>query len=179
MNVTVKAALIDTYLAKREDLRRFLAARFGNEDHAEDIVQDMFFRLQRMTFAEAIQNPTAFLYKVAFNLARDRRREHQRRFARDRQWVDANVKKLGPEVVSDLPPAEESYDAKRRLARIIAALGDLPPRCREVFVLHKLDGLTHREVAARLGISRGMVEKHMSRALKHLLQIRDEGDITS
>lgn len=179
MNETAKAALIEAYIAKRNDLRRFLAARFGNEDHAEDIVQDMFFRLQRGDFHQSIENPAAFLYKVAFNLARDHHRERQRRVARDCQWVDANIEKLGPDVISDTAPPEDAFDAKRRLARIISALSELPPRCRQVFVLHKLDGLTHAQVARRLNISRGMVEKHMTRALKHLLRIRNDGGVPS
>ncbi len=51
----------------------------------------------------------------------------------------------------------------------MAALDELPPQCRKAFRLHKLDGLSHAETAAAMGISRSAVEKHISAALKFLL----------
>jgi len=56
---TAKATVIETYIAKRDDLRRFLAARLGSDELAEDIVQDMFLRLQRTTFDTPVDNPAA------------------------------------------------------------------------------------------------------------------------
>jgi RNA polymerase sigma-70 factor (ECF subfamily) len=62
---------------------------------------------------------------------------------------------------------ERSIEQRERLALLRGAIDELPPRCREVFVLHKLDGLSHADVADRLGISRNMVEKHVIRAMRH------------
>ena len=47
------------------------------------------------------------------------------------------------------------------------ALSELPAACRECFLLRKLDGLSHLEIADRLGVSRSMVEKHIVNAMKH------------
>lgn len=60
---------------------------------------------------------------------------------------------------------ERKADDKQTLARLLNVVTCLPPRCREAFVLHKFDGLTYVEVAERMGISVGQVEKHMMRAL--------------
>ena len=59
--------------------------------------------------------------------------------------------------------------ARQRLSRINAIVETMGPQRQKVFRLHKLEGLTHQEVAARLGISRSAVEKHISMALKTLV----------
>jgi len=57
--------------------------------------------------------------------------------------------------------------ARYRLRILAAAVDDLPPRCREVFLMSRLDGLGNGEIAGRLGISRNMVEKHIIKAMMH------------
>ena len=63
---------------------------------------------------------------------------------------------------------DDVIDSRRRLSRLVDAVRELPPQCGKVFRLHKLEGRTHAEVAAELGISKSAVEKHMIAALKHL-----------
>lgn len=165
--------MIEAYVAKRGDLKRFLVARLGNEAEAEDVVQDVYLKVRAAKYAEEIANPGAFLYKVAANLALDHRRRQQRARARDGQWVEANHQKIGAEAIVDQPEAGAAYDAKQRLTRMIKALDGLSPQCRRVFMLHKLEGLSHRQVAARLNISTSTVEKHMNKALKQLVRTLD------
>jgi RNA polymerase sigma factor (sigma-70 family) len=57
--------------------------------------------------------------------------------------------------------------ARERLALLAAAMDELPPRCREVFVLRQVEQLDQAEIARRLCISRNMVEKHLRKALLH------------
>ena len=57
--------------------------------------------------------------------------------------------------------------ARERLAILIDAVNDLPPRCREVFLLSRFDALTNGQIADRLGITRNMVEKHIIKAMVH------------
>jgi len=75
----------------------------------------------------------------------------------------------GSEALDDSPSAERSMDAKQRVNAVHRALAELSPQCRRIFTLHKLEGLSHQQVAARANISRSTVEKHMSTALKHLI----------
>jgi RNA polymerase sigma-70 factor (ECF subfamily) len=69
----------------------------------------------------------------------------------------------------DEPPADEAVDARLRLGRLLAAVEAMPPQTRRAFRLHKLQGLSHAETAAAMGVSRSAVEKHVSAALKFLL----------
>jgi RNA polymerase sigma-70 factor (ECF subfamily) len=69
------------------------------------------------------------------------------------------------ELVSDTPSPEREISAKQELELLRAAIEDLPPRCREVFLLSRVRRMTYPEIAAHCSISVKMVEKHISRAL--------------
>ncbi len=170
MTADKKSLLLETYLVQREALKRFLMSRLGVEAEAEDLVQELYFRLDRAEIVADVENPVAYLYKMAFNLARDYRRERHRSHARDGQWVESRRTMIGTEPVADQAPADIAYEAKQDLARIVAALDDLSPQCRRVFLLHKFEGLSHADIAAKVGISRSTVEKHMGTGIKHLLK---------
>jgi RNA polymerase sigma-70 factor (ECF subfamily) len=75
---------------------------------------------------------------------------------------------VGVEEVDEAPDALAALAARQRLERIVQAVGELGPQTQRVFRLHKLEGLSHSETAAKLGISRSAVEKHMIAVLKHL-----------
>ncbi len=62
------------------------------------------------------------------------------------------------------PDAHEVVYASQRLNKVERAVAQLPPRCREVFLIHRLDGLSYSQIAVQLGISVSAVEKHMARA---------------
>jgi RNA polymerase sigma factor (sigma-70 family) len=161
------AILLQVYLAQRAALKRLLTARLGNEDEAEDVVQELYFRIERGRDTK-VDSPPAYLFRMALNLARDHQRERQRSRQRDGRWVEATQQRIDCEPIAPLPAADSAYAAKQRLERLVAALDDLSPQCRRVFVLHKFDGLSHGEIAARVGIARSTVEKHMTTALRHL-----------
>jgi RNA polymerase sigma-70 factor (ECF subfamily) len=163
-------SLLETYLARRGALKRLLIARIGSDVEAEDLVQELYFRLERGAHPQQIVNPAAYLYRMALNLAQDHRRERLRTQLRDGDWADSRRVTIGSEAVADEPAADRAYAAKEHLAAVIGALEELSVPCRRVFVMHKFNGLTHAEIAARLGIARSTVEKHMTTALKHLLR---------
>jgi RNA polymerase sigma-70 factor (ECF subfamily) len=160
--------LLQAYLDNRPGLTRLLRARLGSDEEAEDVLQELYLHLRRPIDAQRIDNFAAYLYRMALNLARDHRRGRDRARRRDADWADASQTTLGPDAIVDLPDAEAVYGARQRLARLAAAIAALPPQCRRVFTLHKLQGLSHAEIATKLHISRSAVEKHMGVALKHL-----------
>jgi RNA polymerase sigma-70 factor (ECF subfamily) len=159
--------LVTLYLERREALLRFFTARTGSAQEAEDVVQDIFFKIRDLDTA-LIENPAAYLYRLGQNVVLDRLRARRRAAARDDAFRDATTSQMGGNAVADEPSAEERLAARQRLARLISALEDLPPQCKRVFVLHKLEGMSHAAVAAELGISKSAVEKHMMSALKKL-----------
>lgn len=128
---------------------RRLRRRGASPEAAEDLTQDAFLRV--LTAGPAEQgpggDPRAYLHQVSKNLLID----HRRRETRAR-LVDLDAEAL--EALPDPAPLTERrlYD-RQRLARTQAALAELPPRMREAFELHRLEGLTLAETARRMGIS--------------------------
>ena len=166
MNKPIKSVLIEAYIQQRGTLKRFLIARFRDGSVAEDILQEIYLKLERSEFRLPIENQAAFLFKVANNLALDFRKQKQRQTARDHEWSDISRHKVGGEPVHDAPDPEQILDAQQRLGCVRKTLEQLPPQCRRVFIMHKLEGHSHTAISAMLGISRSTVEKHMSKALK-------------
>lgn len=161
--------LLAVYLEKRRNLVRAFAARLGSLEAAEDLAQDLYFKVLALEPTEEVQNPTALLYRMGGNLMLDRLRRERRASAREDAWLMVERTSLGGEDVAEQPAADEVLAGRQRLALMLAALEDLPPRMREAFRLHKLRGLSHAETARTMGISISAVEKHMSGALKALM----------
>lgn len=172
MQETASQSLIRAYLERREALLRFLVVRTGSQAQAEDLIQDVFLRLQALGETETgeIRNPQAFLYRLASNLFLDRLKHDQRRGRRDDEWRRSQADDVAGEDVADAPSAEDTVWARLKLDRIVAALEDLTPNCRQAFRLHKLEGRSQAETAEAMGLSRSAVEKYVSTALKHLLR---------
>lgn len=160
--------LIAAYLRKRADLVRFFTLRTGSATAAEDIVQDLFLKISTLEPPADLHSPEAFLYRVGSNLMLDRAKQQRRQAERDDAW-SRQATGGGPNPAAQEPPADEALAARQRLSRLLAAVDRLPPRVAEAFRLHKFEGLTHGEVAARLGVSRSAVEKYIMSALKSLL----------
>ena len=162
-----KSPLIALYMARRAELIRFFTLRTSSSADAEDIVQEIYLKIAKLP-ADAIENEAAYLYRLGSNVMLDRMRTQRRRSARDDSYFQAyRVQGAGDDIV-DAPEPEAALDAKRRLERLMTAIERLPPQCRRVFTMHKLEGLSHTEIAQALGVSRSAVEKHMISALKRL-----------
>jgi RNA polymerase sigma factor (sigma-70 family) len=164
-----QTGLAALYLQHRAELVRFLAARTGDREEAEDIVQELWLKV-RGTDSGPVANGRAYLYRMAQNLVLDRLRERGRRNVRERLWQDEEIGFYRGEP-ADLRSNPEAEAAEREeVARVASAIAALPEGARRAFRLHKIDGLSHSEVARRLGISRSGVEKHIAVAMKHLRQ---------
>ena len=154
-----RKALLQLLLSNYEDLTRLLTRRLGSPDQARDAVHDTYLRLQKLDTVPEINNPRAYVFRIASNIALDRLRAEGRRNAR---FVS---EEFGAGVASADPQADMVLEQRRHIDILSKAINDMPPRQREVFLLHKFDGLSHSAIAEKLGISRSMVEKHMMRAL--------------
>lgn len=145
-----------------EELKCFLTRKFGCPQLAEEVVQKTWMRVHRLSPIPQLNQPRAYLYKMASNLAIDHLRSAK---ARTRHIA------IGEDMPEDVPchsPLPDTViDYQQRLLILRQAVDELPPRCREVFVLHKFEELCHAEIASRLAISKNMVEKHIFRGLAH------------
>jgi RNA polymerase sigma factor (sigma-70 family) len=154
------AGLEQAFVDHREDLVRFLGRRLRCLFTARDIAQDVYFRTRRVEPDTKVENPRALLFEIAANLAVD----HQR--------VEARRSELLQEA-HDLLWSEEQEVSPEC---IYAALERIPERSRTIFYLNRFEGLTQKEIAERIGISRTNVEKHMRRALRCIAEAKSAID---
>lgn len=153
--------------ANRHQLIRFFTSRTGSPAEAEDVVQEIWLHVARANTGP-VANPLAFLHRVGMNIVLDRVRERQRRARREQGWSDVAIEQRGGEAIDESPSPEDFVDGRQQAKCLAAAIEALPPGAGRVFRRHKLDGLSHSEVAAELGITRSAVEKHIAVALRHL-----------
>ena len=143
-----------------QELQQFLARRLGCVDTAQDLVQGAFLRWFQHRSSEALINPRAFLFRVATNLLIDHHRRQQHR-----DTVTLNDPERPIDQADQSPSIETLVWSKQQIARLSQAIEDLPPKCRQVFILIKFHHLSHAEVAAKLDISQSTVVKHMIKAV--------------
>lgn len=148
----------------RNELLGFLVNRVSCKDTADDILQDAFFRLTQYESQTRIQNPIAFLYCVAGNLAFDHLRKVKREQARQ---TDDDELMEHPDSTPDI---ERQLYSQQQLKFLQQAIEELPPRCREVFILHKFKHYSYSQIMSELGISESTVLKHIVKALAHCRQ---------
>jgi len=164
------------YCAYCDRLRNFAARYLNDLAGAEDVVNDSFVRLWNRYGSKDIDKCEALLYSMVRNACLDRLRHLVlvRSVSIDSLPLDPagerlyNIDMLG----SDSADSDTMFEELR--SQVAAALGLLPPKCRKVFMLSRLEHLKNREIAERLGISEKAVEKHISRALKHLRSLVEE-----
>ena len=148
-------------MIERPSLLRLARRIVGDVGLAEDITQTLWLRVQRIADPAAIQDKRAYLYRLVLNLTSDQMRSRQRGAALfDGQAEDARM-------IDATPTTETRIIDRQRLSLLSAAIDELPPRCREAFILRRVEGLPPTEVAARLGITQNAVAKHVRHAISH------------
>ncbi len=142
-----------------EVLLLFLKARLNNEADAREAAQEAYVRLLQLNEPDRPSFLRAYLFKIAGNVAVDMLRRRRTRGA-SVQPEDAGLAFPAPQ--------EASLDARQQLGVMSTALGELPPRCREAFLLNRQEGWSTAQIAAHLGVSDRMIRLYLVRALEHL-----------
>jgi RNA polymerase sigma factor (sigma-70 family) len=158
------AAWFDQY---HDQLLRFLARSLGQDADAQDLAQEVFLRILRVEDPDLIQHPRAYLYRVAVNVIQEWRLRKQRFPIQDGLDLD------------QIPASGEpmtAMEASEQTQRVHAAVADLPATYRAVLMLRVTDGLTHDEVAERLGISPRMVKRYLIKAYARMRERLDDAD---
>lgn len=165
-NATGLAALVEQH---RPELLRFLAARCGDADAAQDLLQDLWLKLADAN-PGPIGNGRAYLLRAANNLVLDRLRARRRAMARDRRWLEDGGGAVASviERPDPAPPADEAMLVKEEAQVLAAAIARLPEGARRALLLYRFKGMKQHEIAAEMGITRSGVEKHLALAMKHL-----------
>jgi len=141
---------------------------------ARDVLHDSLLRFVLAQKQETIRQPHAYLRTVVGNVLNDLRCDAKRFESLDdaARGDEVSTERGGLLPVETAPSAERLADLQQRLRTVQRILDCLPARCREVFWLFRIEGCAQSEIAARLGISLNMVERHVMRALVDLRKAR-------
>lgn len=156
----------------RGALARYFQRRIQDASEVDDLVQEVFLRLVRRGEVSEVGEPEkleGYVFKTAASVLADRSRRRKVRQA------DRHVP-FEPEVhAGEAPGPERTLIGLETLEAIGLALLELPERTRRVFILRRIEGLSAPETARRLGVSPGAVDKHMLKAVRHILaRTRDD-----
>ena len=155
------STILEAYLENEKALKRFLRRFIRSREGADDLAQEAFLRAFAAETGRPIQAPKAFLFKVARNLALNELAKQS----------SAATEPLGDfegqEVLEDSSQAavDDAVDGRERIRMLARAIAALPPQCAKVFILRKMQGLSQKEIAARLNISVRTVENHVALGL--------------
>lgn len=141
-------------------IRLALRRRGANQD-TEDYIQEAWVRLASYEREQVVLEPEAFLMRTAINLSID---AHRARVMHGEQVALEEAI-----LVDDAPPVESVVLGRERLVRLEQCLARLGEKPRAIFLAHRVDGLTYREIADQYGLSTSTVEKHIARATLHLI----------
>lgn len=153
-------------------LRKWLRGLFPRGCEIDDIVQESYVRVLRAHQTREISSPKAFLFSTARHLAIDTFRQKHHQPTNSLAVIDSDS------VLDESRGTPESIIYTEESKLLHAAIESLPRRCREIFILRKIHGLSQREIAARLGISLNSVSAQMTIGLRkcmvHLAKERRE-----
>jgi RNA polymerase sigma-70 factor (ECF subfamily) len=141
------------------DVRRWLRRRLDDPAAVDDVIQDAYCRLADLGSVSHIDSGRAYFMVTVRNIVAD-----QARRSRIVRIEAMEMDRLA--IVDEAPGADRILEGRRRLRRVQALIAALPVKCREVFILRRIEHIPQREIALRLGISENTVESYAVRALK-------------
>lgn len=157
--------LLTTFNELRDELASTLWYMLGNQEDAQDVVQDVFLRCWRaQDTLHEVQNVRAWIFRVALNAAKDLQRSAWRRRVKPMAGVEMNLSGR------DCPPVED-VEHQEMLDRLRDALLHLRPEEKEVFLLRQNGDLTYEEIAEMYNRPVGTVKTQMRSALQKLRKV--------
>lgn len=158
-------------LAHEGALLRYLMRVWPRKHEVPDLRQETYARVYQAATSSRPTSPRAFLFTTAHHLMADRIR-HERVVSIE---AVGDIELLN--VSSDELSAEDWVSTREELKRLATALDRLPPRCREVVWLRRVEGLSQKEAAEALGVSVKAIEQHMSKGARLLAEYMFSGEV--
>ncbi len=156
------SGLLATFQEHYDDLLQFLTRRMTDRQRAADVAQETYLKLVNIDEqAVPVLHARSFIFRVAGNLAIDALRR-EKRIAASHDDSDGAC-----EVACPAPAPEAALLARERLRILDQALLQLPDNARRALLLNRVEGLTQKQIAQRLGVSESMVAKYIGQALRH------------
>jgi len=144
-------------------VRAWLKRWMGRDQDVDDVIQEAYCRLAAMDDVTHIGNGRAYLHQTTRNIVLEQVR-------RSKIVRIDNVSDLGSlNIVDEAPPMDRVLAGAAELQRVERLVGKLPLKCRQVFILRRIHGVSQRDIARMLGLTQGAVEKQAARGLKFIL----------
>jgi RNA polymerase sigma-70 factor (ECF subfamily) len=154
------------------DLFRSIYGQTRNFHLANDVLHDAMVKFAVKNSLKQIDEPQAYLRGIVKNTIVDYYRDAAH-FV-DTELLSADQADINPELeLCEKYSPEKMVDIKQRMQALQNIIDCLPPKCRQVFWMHRIEGQPQLEIAAELGISLNMVERHMIRALVDIALAKD------
>ncbi|MET4898675.1 sigma-70 family RNA polymerase sigma factor [Sphingomonadaceae bacterium jetA1] len=151
-------------------VRLWLARRWRGVVDVDDVIQEAYCRLSSLNSVAHITNPPAYFRRTVHAVATDAARQtYGKKVIPMTEFDFSNVLDEGPS-------ADRAIAASQELGRVHALLSKMSETCRRVIVLRRIEGLSQKETASRLGVSEHVVENHIARGLKRMLNEIAEQD---
>lgn len=148
-----------SFVENRSFLKRFLARFFSNQQDIEDVAQEAYLRAYVAEQQKEIEQPKAFLFRIARNIALTQLTRKSRKITDYLEECDSSV------VIEYGAAADSEAEALESLGLYCEAVAALPVKCRQVFLFRKVHGLSHKEIAERMSLSVSSVEKYLLRGV--------------
>lgn len=146
-------------------LYTWLCKKMGCVHRAEDMAQNTFLRLLSLQDLNVIREPRAFLVTTASRLIIDDVRRKQV----EQQYLQAHAHYYGEDAAA--PSPEALAVITETLVSITHMLDGLPEKCQQAFLMNRLDGMKHADIARVLGVSKSMIKQYIARAMVHCYQL--------
>lgn len=150
----------DLFERHNDQLVSYLQTMLRSRDEAYEVAQEAYVRLLRLNSPGTVSFPRALLFRSARNLAIDRLRRH----ARTNQLLEEHT--AGVETACQETP-EAVFRARELAERLVEVVGELSPKCRRAFVLHRFRDMTFRDIAIEMELSESSVRKYVKQAMMH------------
>lgn len=167
--MSVRSKIDELFNLYYRELNAFVVRKFGRDDDSEDVIQDTFHSLLRNVDVDSLENPRAYLYKAASNIALNRIRSSQR----DQSKLESFAQILDIECENGISP-ELSTQSQQQLRQFQAALEKLPAPCQRALLLSRLHGKSYEEISQEMGVAVSTVEKYMIKALSFLRKYKSK-----
>jgi RNA polymerase sigma-70 factor (ECF subfamily) len=153
-------AVLEAFVRHQIPLKRFIARFMRNTADVDDITQETFLRAFSVERGREIEQPKSFLFRIAKHIALTQLTQKSRQIT---SYIEDFE---GSDVIGVAGSTEDEVIGRETLGVHCEAVATLPPQCRQVYLLRKVHGLSHKEIAAHLGIAVSTVEKHLIKGVE-------------
>jgi len=165
------SAVSAAFIENNSFLKKFLARFFSEQQDIEDVAQEAYLRAYVAEQSKDIEQPKAYLFRAAKNIALTKLTR------KSRQITDYIADLSDSVVIGSEAATEDEVEAEQTLGIYCDAVAALPEKCRQVYLLRKVHGLSHKEIAERMELSISSVEKYLLKgvlACRGFVQKREE-----